>query len=108
MRDLMFKGRQYYYEFMEAGEGISTNVLASRLLDLENNGIISKKRDPLKGSRFIYSLTQKGTELLPMMLAMMDWSEKYDNKTEVPREFITKLRTEPEKLQQEILQSLPG
>jgi len=108
LRDLMFKGRQYYYEFMEAGEGISTNVLASRLLDLENNGIISKKRDPLKGSRFIYSLTQKGTELLPMMLAMMDWSEKYDKETEVPQEFIIKLRTEPEKLQQEILENLPG
>ena len=107
IRDLMFKGRKYYHEFIEAGEGISTNVLATRLADLESNGIISKSRDPVKGSRFIYTLTQKGIELMPMMLAMMDWAEKFDAETEVPKEFIKKLRDEPDKLQQEILENLP-
>ncbi len=106
IRDLMFKGRNYYHEFMEAGEGISTNVLATRLADLENNGIVSKSKDPAKGSRFIYSLTQKGIELMPMMLAMMDWSEKYDAETEVPREFIQKLRNDPDKLQEELIHNL--
>lgn len=107
IRDLMFKGRKYYHEFIEAGEGISTNVLATRLADLETNGIINKSKDPAKGSRFVYSLTQKGIELMPMMLAMMDWSEKYDNDTEVPQEFINKLRTDPAKLQKELLDNLP-
>ncbi len=107
IRDLMFKGRKYYYEFIEAGEGISTNVLATRLVDLESNGIISKTRDPAKGSRFIYTLTQKGIELMPMMLAMMDWAEKYDAETEVPKDFIKKLRNDLGKLQQEILENLP-
>lgn len=107
IRDLMFKGRKYYHEFIEAGEGISTNVLATRLVDLESNGIVSKSRDPVKGSRFIYMLTQKGIELMPMMLAMMDWAEKYDAETEVPKDFIKKLRNDPGKLQQEILESLP-
>jgi len=106
IRDLMFKGRKHYHDFAEAGEGISTNVLASRLADLESNGIISKLRDPLKGSRFIYALTQKGKELMPMMLAMMDWAEKYDAETEVPQEFIKKLRNNPGKLKQEILGNL--
>jgi len=106
IRDLMFKGRNYYHEFMEAGEGISTNVLATRLADLESNGIVSKSKDPAKGSRFIYSLTQKGIELMPMMLAMMDWSEKYDAETEVPREFIQKLRNNPDKLQEELIHNL--
>lgn len=106
IRDLMFKGRKYYHEFIEAGEGISTNVLASRLADLETNGIISKSKDPAKGSRFVYSLTQKGIELMPMMLAMMDWAEKYDDATEVPREFIRKLRADPAKLQKELLDQL--
>ncbi len=107
IRDLMFKGRKYYHEFIEAGEGISTNVLATRLADLESNGIINKSRDPVKGSRFIYTLTQKGIELMPMMLAMMDWAEKFDAETEVPQEFIKKLRSDPNKLQQEILKNLP-
>jgi len=107
IRDLMFKGRKYYHDFVEAGEGISTNVLASRLVDLESNGIISKSRDPVKGSRFIYTLTQKGVELMPMMLAMMDWAEKYDADTEVPKEFIKELRNDPNKLKQEIIKNLP-
>jgi len=106
IRDLMFKGRKYYHEFIEAGEGISTNVLATRLVDLEANGIISKSKDPDKGSRFVYTLTQKGIELMPMMLAMMDWAEKYDDATEVPPEFIKKLRADPTALQESLLQEL--
>ena len=107
IRDLMFKGRKYYHEFIEAGEGISTNVLATHLADLESNGIVSKSRDPVKGSRFIYTLTQKGIELMPMMVAMIDWAEKFDAETEVPKDFIKKLRNDSAKLQQEILESLP-
>ena len=103
----MFKGRQYYHEFMDAGEGISTNILANRLADLESNGIVKKSKDPVKGSRFLYTLTQKGTELMPMMLAMMDWAEKYDAKTEVPTEFIEKLRKDPSQLQKELLDNIP-
>ncbi|MBL4797043.1 MAG: winged helix-turn-helix transcriptional regulator [Oleispira sp.] len=34
-------------------------------------------KDLEKGSRFVYTLTEKGIELMPMMLAMMDWAEKY-------------------------------
>jgi DNA-binding HxlR family transcriptional regulator len=72
LRDLMFKGKHYYQEFLEAGEGISTNILASRLADLESNGLISKQRDAVKRSKFVYTLTDKGIDLLPMMLAMID------------------------------------
>lgn len=107
IRDLMFKGRKYYHEFIEAGEGISTNVLATRLADLESNGIVNKSRDPIKGSRFIYTLTEKGIELMPMMLAMIDWAEKFDPVTEVPKGFIKELRDDPGKLQQEILEKIP-
>ena len=106
IRDLMFKGRKYYNEFLEAGEGISTNILASRLVDLESNGIVTKRQDTIKRSKYIYSLTEKGTALMPMMLSMIDWAEKYDDKTEVPTEFVKNLRENPDKLQQELLKQL--
>jgi len=106
IRDLMFKGRKYYNEFLEAGEGVSTNILANRLADLENNGIVNKRQDKIKRSKYIYTLTEKGIALMPMMLSMIDWSEKYDEQTEVPLEFINKLRDNPEKLQQELLEQL--
>ncbi|MCW8833008.1 MAG: helix-turn-helix transcriptional regulator [Colwellia sp.] len=106
IRDIMFKGRRYYNEFLEAGEGISTNILANRLADLEFNGLVSKHQDTIKRSKYIYRLTEKGIALMPMMLSMIDWSERYDEQTEVPAEFIKKLRESPEALQKELLEQL--
>ncbi len=91
IRDIMFKDRRYYSEFLEAGEGISTNILADRLVKLEKNGIIEKQIDPIKKSKKIYKLTDKGLALMPIMLSIIEWSEKYDANTEVPRDFIQNL-----------------
>ena len=106
IRDMMFRGKKYYHEFLEAGEGISTNILASRLQSLEEEGVVSKRKDPDKGSRFIYTLTDKGKELIPVMLAMIEWGAKYDPETEAPAEFIEKLQNNPVKMQQDILNKL--
>lgn len=46
VRDLMFKGKRYYGDFLEGEERISTNILADRLLLLENSGIITRAVDP--------------------------------------------------------------
>lgn len=91
IRDLMFKGKRFYKDFAAAGEGISTNILADRLERLEVSGVISKSPDPEHGKRYIYALTQKGVDLLGVMLAIMDWAEKYDEYTEIPREFAREL-----------------
>ena len=104
LRDLMFKGRKYYNEFLEAGEGISTNILANRLADLESNSLVSKRQDTIKRSKYVYRLTEKGIALMPMMLSMIDWAEKYDDQTEVPQEFVKSLREDPIKLQKELLE----
>ena len=69
IRDLMFKGKRHYNEFLEAGEKVSTSVLGDRLKRLEEMGIISKGQDEVKKSRIRYSLTQKGIDLLPILLA---------------------------------------
>ena len=98
IRDLMFKGRRYYGEFLEAGEGISTNILADRLVKLETNGVIKKQKDPSKGSKVIYTLTKKGLALMPTMLAMIEWSEAHDAKSEVPVDFAQSLRTDRDRL----------
>ncbi len=102
IRDLMFKGRRYYGEFLEAGEGISTNILADRLAKLQQNDIISKQRDPTKGSKVLYTLTAKGMALMPTMLSMMEWSERFDAETEVPGDFAKALRTDREGLQRDL------
>src|SRR5467141_3246711 len=80
IRDLMFKDRTSYTDFLRGGEGIATNVLADRLIRLEEDGII--RRDVVSGrapSRR-YRLTPKGMDLLPIMLEIIGWSAKYDPK----------------------------
>jgi len=83
----MFKGKRHYNEFLEAGEKVSTSVLGDRLKRLEEMGIISKGQDNVKKSRIRYSLTQKGIDLLPILLEMIIWGGLNDELTESPKEF---------------------
>ena len=102
IRDLMFFGKRHYKEFLEAGEGISTNILADRLAKLEAEGIVSKTPDPEHGSRVLYGLTEKGLALMPVLLAIVDWSATWDDHTAAPPGFIDLLRSDPERLMQHI------
>lgn len=106
MRDLMFKQKQNYNEFLASEEGISTNILADRLSKLEANGLIKKQQDPHNLAKKIYSLTQKGLDLMPVMLAIVDWSEKYDDKTMVPAEFIESYRNNKARFTQQLIKKL--
>ena len=78
VRDLMFKGKRHYGEFTDPEENISTNILADRLARLVENGIVDKRRDDEHRARFVYSLTEKGIDLAPMMLAMI-WGLIFTN-----------------------------
>ena len=106
IRDLMFKNRKHYGEFLTAGEGISTNILANRLIRLETEGVIKKTLDPEHGKRYIYTLTKKGKALLPVLLSMMEWASVYDGATEMPKGFVKKLRNDRQSLSVEILANL--
>lgn len=106
IRDLMFKGRTSYTDFLRAEEGIATNVLADRLLRLEQDGIIDKQPAPGGGSTSRYRLSSKGLDLLPIMLAIIGWSAKYDPKTATDRQFVRRLRKDPSRLAAEIRSEL--
>lgn len=77
IRDLMFFGKRYYTEFLESAEGISTNILADRLTMLEQQKIITKKKSREHKQKLIYSLTEKGIDLLPVIIAIGMWSDQY-------------------------------
>ena len=88
VRDLMFKGKNSYTEFLQSDEKISTNILADRLKKLEDNGVVEKRVALDNRSKSIYSLTNKGKDLLPMMLEITVWSAKYDSSTNTPASFL--------------------
>lgn len=106
IRDLMFKGKKYYGEFLESHEKISTNILAERLQRLEAHGVITKQKDPDHKSKYIYSLTEKGKALLPIMLEITQWSSTYDSLTNTPKEFAEALRVDKGSVMGEILKGL--
>ena len=106
VRDLMFKGKRYYSEFTDPIEGIATNILADRLRKLVKNQIVSKRRDAKHRSKFIYELTPRGLDLLPMMLEIVDWSETYDGDTKVPQAFIKELRKDRRKFEKKLRRKL--
>lgn len=77
VRDLVFKGRNTYGDFLKGGEGITTSVLADKLAHLECGGIISKDVHPESKAKILYTLTQKGIDLIPVLVEIIAWSEKY-------------------------------
>lgn len=81
VRDLMFKKQSTYGDFLKSDERIATNILASRLLMLEENGIISKQDHPDSKAKVLYKLTEKGINLLPLLIEINLWAEKY---SEIP------------------------
>lgn len=94
IRDLMFRGRKTYGEFLQADEKIATNVLADRLKYLEAEGIIRKSRDPDNNRRYIYSLTDKGLDLAPIMLEVIRWSAKFDPRTKAGKEILARIEND--------------
>lgn len=77
VRDLIFSMQCTYGDFLKSEEKIATNILATRLQMLESNGIISKLNHPDSKAKVLYQLTQKGIDLLPIMIEIHLWADKY-------------------------------
>ena len=78
VRDLLFAGARTFNEFLHAGQGIATNVLADRIRSLLDAGILTKQPDPDDGRKWIYSLTPKGVDLAPVLLELSKWGVAYE------------------------------
>lgn len=94
VRDLMFHNKRTFLEFMDSREKISSNILTERLRRLEDHGIIEKNTSPDNRSSFIYTLTPKGADLLPIMLEVTAWSAKHDSSTNTPDGFLNAFNTD--------------
>lgn len=107
LRDLMFNAARHYADFLTADEGISTNILAARLVALENEGLIEKRADPEHGKRYLYSLTEKGRDLLPALLELIRWAGTWDKRSEVSASFTKKIAKDRTAVAKTIVANLP-
>ena len=93
VRDVLFKRLRTFNQFLEAGEGIASNVLADRLARLEEAGILSRRPHDGDGRRVVYGLTRKGLDLAPALVELILWSDRH-NDTDAPRRTIRSMRTD--------------
>lgn len=89
IRDMMFFNKSTYGDFLKSDERIATNILASRLQGLEENKLIVKLEHPESKAKVLYQLTQKSIDLLPMIVEIHLWAEKY---FDIPVELKTLLK----------------
>ncbi len=77
IRDMMFNNKRYFREFLQSKEKIASNILSHRLKLLEEEGIVFKQSDAQHKQKIRYSLTEKGIDLLPILIENARWSLKY-------------------------------
>jgi DNA-binding HxlR family transcriptional regulator len=77
LREAFFGVRRY--EDMHRNVGCARNLLSGRLAKLVDHGILSREpyREPGSRQRYEYRLTPKGKELFPIVVALMDWGDRW-------------------------------
>lgn len=71
-----FNGLNHFEEF-QTTLGIARNILSNRLTRLVENGILERAPDPSDRRKVTYQLTDKGRDLLPVLLSLRQWGERW-------------------------------
>ena len=72
-----FNGQKHFEE-MQASLGIARNILANRLSRLVDSGILERRHCEHDRRKVEYRLTPKGEALLPTMIALRQWGERWE------------------------------
>jgi DNA-binding HxlR family transcriptional regulator len=73
-----FFGTQRFTDFQER-LGIARNILSARLNRLVTAGILTRRAAPGRGNPRLYRLTEKGRDVLPVFIALMQWGDRWIN-----------------------------
>ena len=76
VRDAFYGVRRF--DDFQRDLGIARNVLTDRLNTLTERGVFERRQYEDRPPRYEYVLTQKGRELLPVILAMMRWGDHWE------------------------------
>lgn len=76
VRNLLVGG-QRYKDLLDTLPGITTNLLAERLQDMQDAGLIAARRTSSPSPATVYELTPRGLELEPVVLALGRFGAPY-------------------------------
>jgi DNA-binding HxlR family transcriptional regulator len=96
IRDLLTAKECTYSDFLKSPERIATNILASRLQVLEENEFIVKMEHPESKAKVLYKLAPKGIDLLPIIVEINLWAEKYYSIPEAQKEILQEVKKDKE------------
>ena len=71
-----FNGLRHFEEF-QTNLGIARNILSNRLGRLVEHGILRRDPDAADRRKVTYRLTEKGRDLLPVLLSLRQWGERW-------------------------------
>jgi len=91
IRDLLLYGKDSFSEFLCSDEKIATNILTDRLNMLLRDGFVTKHTAPANKSKFLYRPTEKAIELIPVLMEITLWAEKY-NPAGAPADIVEPLK----------------
>lgn len=94
VRDMILHGKRRYSDFLDAEEKIATNILADRLKTLEVEGVVDRAQDPENRRSYIYTLTQKGLALTPIIFEIIRWSGSHLKMNKSRRELLKRIDTD--------------
>jgi DNA-binding HxlR family transcriptional regulator len=77
LRDAFYGIRRF--EDFQRDLGIARNILTDRLQALVDRGVLERRPYEDRPPRFEYRLTEKGRDLLPVLLAMMRWGDRWES-----------------------------
>ena len=84
IRDIALFDKHSNKDFQQATENIPSNILANRLKQLVETGLIEKSLYQDHPPRYEYYLTESGKGLLPVIKAMAKWAETYIDGVTIP------------------------
>ena len=84
VRDIATLGKKTFSEFLQSEERIGPSVLADRLAHLERKGIIRKQQSETDKRKMIYSLTEDGLDVLPILYEIAVYGSRHSPNPEAP------------------------
>ena len=75
IKQMLTENKKTFKDFIESEEAIATNILSSRLKMLEEFKIIIKRKLSENKKTNIYTLTEKGIALTPLIVELIIWSD---------------------------------